>query len=125
MSNALIHLDKQTLINLVADRDKTISALNRLITFKAPERREIKAYVAARITELLGGRDTLDFKSKLRKARRWFWESYWKYFNVTSYYDTPMNDYEIVFIWIDEWVLPGTQSNKKGSIAALTASNPE
>lgn len=113
------------LLKSLAERDKTIKLLNSLITFKAKERKEVKAYVATRLVELLGGKDSPQYKAKHRAVRRWLWEAYWKVFNVTSYFDTPMNDYEIVFIWIDEWVLPGTEGKKKGSTAALTASNPE
>jgi hypothetical protein len=103
------------LLKLVADKDKTISILNSLITFKAKERKEVKAYVSTRLIELLGGKDSTLYKSKLLVVRRALWKDYWKDFKVTSYFDTPMNDYEIVFLWIDEWNPEWLESMKKAN----------
>lgn len=102
MSNEL-ELQIATLSRSLAERDRTISILNSLITFKSPQRKAVKAYVATRLIELLGGKDSPLYKSKLRIVRSDLWKDYWKEFKVASYFDTPMNDYEIVFIWIDEW----------------------
>jgi hypothetical protein len=113
------------LLKSLAERDKQISILNSLITFKAKEAKELKAYVATRLVEILGGKDSTFYKSKLLAVRKALWMDYWKEFNVKSYLYTPMNDYEIVFIWVDEWEPYWVKSMKKGSIAALTASNPE
>jgi len=95
-----------------------------LITFKAPERKAVKAYVSTRLIEILGGKSPL-YKAKLGTVRSALWKDYWKEFNVKSYLDTPKNYYEVVFVWIDEWEPYWVKSMKKGSIAALTASNPE
>lgn len=98
---------------MVAERDRTISILNSLITFKAKERKEVKAYVATRLIELLGGKESPLYKSKLLVVRRELWKGYWQEFKVKSYFDTPMNDYEIVFIWIDEWESKIIEQQKK------------
>jgi hypothetical protein len=113
------------LLKSLAERDRTISILNSLITFKAPERKAVKAYANTRLIEILGGKQSPLYRAKLGTVRSALWRDYWSDFNVKSYLDTPMNDYEIVFIWLDEWEPDWVKSMKKGSIAALTASNPE
>jgi hypothetical protein len=86
-----------------------------LITFKAPERKAVKAYTATRLIEILGGKTSGLYNSKLRSVRSALWKDYWTEFNVKSYFDTPMNYYDIVFIWIDEWEPDWVKSMKKGA----------
>lgn len=81
-----------------------IEQLQKLIRNPHKEQKLLQRKAKERITLLLGGKDTLQYKENSKSYFREMWQEFRNKFGVDSYWDTSSIDFDAAVVWIGEWL---------------------
>lgn len=83
--------------------DGRVTKIENRMTIETGHQKTLNDLVKKKVTAVLGGKDKPAYKELSKKAFRKCWDDYKNKFNVASYKDTPLKDFENGKHFITEW----------------------